>query len=54
MLAQGNDKFKRMLKIGKEHGARSGLDYFDDIASTSTHRPKSGFVKAKGSTQPPP
>lgn len=40
MLAQRNDKFERMLKLGKEDGDMTGLDYFEAIASTSTQKPK--------------
>lgn len=54
MLFQGNDKFERMLKMDKEYGDMTGFGYSKAIASTSTQKPKSGFVKAKGSTQPPP
>ncbi len=54
MLAQGNEKFEKMLKMGKEYGDMTGLGYSEAIASSSTQRPKNGFVKAKGSTQPPP
>ena len=47
MLAQGNDKFERMLKMGKEYGDMTGLGYSEVITSTSTQNPKSSFVKAK-------
>lgn len=43
-----------MLKMGKEYGDMTRLSYSKVIASTSTQKPKSGFMKAKGFTQLPP
>lgn len=55
MLAQGNEKFKKMLTMGKEYGEMIELGYNTKVnAYSSTQKPKNGFVKTKGSTQPPP
>lgn len=51
MLAQENEKFKKMPTMGKEYGDMTGLGYnFMANASSSTQGPKNGFVKTKGST----
>lgn len=55
ILAQGTEKFEKMLTLDKEYGDIIGLGYnFEVIASSLTQRLKNGFVKVKRFTQSPP
>lgn len=48
MFAQGNEKFDKMLTMGKEYGDMTGLGCNSEVnASFLIQRPKNDFVKAK-------
>lgn len=54
-LVQGNEKFERMLTIGKESGNRRGLGYNSNdstsLQPTYANVVKNGFVERKEKTK---
>lgn len=57
MITQGNQKFEKMLTMGKESGDRSGLGYNTSNTSNYNKSQSNAFVKGKAKlqipTQPP-